>query len=433
MRGFEGVSRGMFYNKSTLSNGVEILSENMPSVRSITLGIWFKVGSRDETPDEAGMSHFMEHMLFKGTSKRTAADISMAFDSMGAELNAFTSREYTCFYARFVDDYLEQALEILADMLLNSQFAPDEVTSERQVVIEEIARSEDAPDDYVYDILSDEMFPTCTLGRPIVGTRESVGGFTHDDLVAYHKKHYHAGNCTLAASGDVDHDKLVELAERYLGGMREGCRNVRVYSPEEPRSFLRTAKKDTEQANVAFGLHGVPIGDDDRYASSLMEIALGGGMSSRLFQEVREKRGLVYSIYSGTTKYQGVGMFSIYAGTRLENLSEVVDITLREVRRLREGGLEPEELERVCAYAVGQSILSMESTRTRMLRLGRSAMSETPLLSLDESIDNYRKVTLDDVSRVADRVLSDRPVLAVVSSAGDDEIRDLLKDVIGND
>ena len=422
--------QAMFYEKSILSNGITVLSETMPGVRSVTLGIWFKVGSRDEFSSEAGMSHFMEHMLFKGTPARSASDISEAFDSMGAEINAFTSKEHTCFYARFVDEYLEPSLEILADMLLNPRFSPDDVASERQVVIEEIARAEDSPDDYVYELLGDEMFPTCTIGRPIVGTRQSVGGFTHDDLVAYHDKHYHAANCTVAASGSVDHAKLVQLVEAYFSPMRVGERNVRAYEPESPRGRLNVAEKDTEQANIVFGTHGIPLGDDDRFASSLMETALGGGMSSRLFQEVREKRGLVYSIYAGSASYQGVGLFSVYAGTRLENLPEVVRLVLAEIERMRDGGIGSDELERVRAYAVGQTILSMESTRARMARLGRASVGEIPLMSMEETIEAYRIVTVDDVARVASRVLVEEPVLAIVSSAGEDGVRDLLKDVI---
>ncbi len=420
----------MFYKKSTLSNGLSVLSENMPGVRSITLGIWFKVGSRDELPAEAGISHFMEHMLFKGTEKRSAIEISQAFDSFGAEFNAFTSKEYTCFYARFVDDYLEQALEILSDMLLNSKFADKEVMSERQVVIEEIARCEDSPDDYVFELLNDSVFPTCTLGRPIVGTRQSVGGFTHDDLVAYHNKHYHAANCTVAASGDVDHEKLVDLVKQYLGTMVEGKRNERSFSLEKPSSYLCSATKDTEQAHIVLGTHGLESGDDDRFASTLMEIAFGGGMSSRLFQEVREKRGLVYAIYAGTTSYQGTGLFTIYAGTRLENLGEVVAIIEKERKKLLEDGFSAEELERTKAYAIGQSILSMESTRNRMTRMGRAMVTERPLLSIDEIIEKYREVSLEDVDRVTHRVLDEKPVIAVVSSANDTEIYAALDGIV---
>ncbi len=421
----------MFYQKSVLSNGVTVLSENMPDVRSMTMGIWFRVGSRDETPDEAGMSHFMEHMRFKGTPTRTPIDISVEFDSMGAELNAFTSKEYTCFYARFVDTYLEQSLEILADMLINSTFPDKEVESERKVVIEEIARSEDTPDDYVYDILGDELFPTQTIGRPVLGTRESVGGFTHDDLMAYHDKHYHAANCTVAVAGNVDHAKLVELCEKYLGGMQSGKpRTVRGYEPEASRTYFKAEKKDTEQANLLIGMEGLPAGHDDRYAAILLDTALGGGMSSRLFQEVREKRGLVYSIYASSSPYEGVGSFSIYAGTRLENLPEVVQVTLAELEKMASEGIGQEELDRVRALAVGQTILSMEATRVRMLRIGRNATVGIPLLSLDQTIENYKRVTVEDINRVASQIFVQRPSIAVVSSAEEAEVRELLKDVI---
>lgn len=420
----------MFYSTSTLANGLTVLSENMSGVRSITLGIWFKVGSRDELDSEAGISHFMEHMLFKGTPTRTAADISMEFDSMGAELNAFTSREYTCFYARFVDEYLERAIEILADMLLNSSFAPDDVASERKVVIEEIARCEDMPDEHVFDLLGGEMFPNCSLGRPVLGYRESVGGFTHDDLLSYHQKHYHAANCTVAASGNVDHAKLSELVEKYLGQMPAGQRNVRPEISVLPASYLRTAKKDTEQANILFGIYGLPLGHEDRFAQALLDSTLGGGMSSRLFQEVREKRGLAYSVYSLTSSFQGIGMFNIYAGTQLQNLPELIQIVNTELAKMLDGGVAAEELERVRAYAIGQSILSMESTRTRMLRLGRASVGDLEILSLDDNIDRYKRVTVQDIERITSRILDTKPVIAIVSSASDEEIRKLIEDVV---
>ena len=420
-----------FYRESYLSNGVRVLSETMPAVRSVTLGIWFRVGSRDETPDEAGMSHFMEHMLFKGTPTRSAADISVEFDCMGAELNAFTSREYTCFYSRFVDERLEQATEALSDMVINSTFPPEEVESERKVVIEEIARSEDSPDDHVFDVFSDELFPTAPMGRPILGTRESVGGFDHDDLVAYHDKRYVAENCTVVAAGNVDHERLVEACERFLGTMRQGAATVRDAAPERARRYFAAEKKDTEQAHLVIGMEGLKCTDGDRYAAATMDIIFGGGMSSRLFQEVREKRGLVYTIFSNMSSYHETGAFSIYAGTRLENLAEVLEVVFAEMRKMLDEGITANELERARSYVVGQSIMAMEATRTRMSRMGRSAATGTPLHSLDETIECYERVTIDDVNRVAQRIFSQRPAIAVVSAAEVDEVEKLVKDSIG--
>ena len=416
-----------FYRETFLDNGVRVLSEGMPAVRSVTLGIWLRVGTRDEGPGEAGMSHFMEHMLFKGTPTRSASDISVEFDGMGAELNAFTTREYTCFYARFVDERLEQAVEALSDMVVNSTFPPAEVEQERKVVIEEIAESEDDPSDHVFDVFSDAMYPTSPIGRPILGTRESVGGFPRDDLVAYHAKRYVASNCTVVAAGSVDHDRLVEACERFLGPMPAGEPVERGDAAESSSLPFAAESKDTEQAHLVIGMPGPEAASEDRYAAAIMDIVFGGGLSSRLFQEVREKRGLVYSIYSSASAYQGIGTFSVYAGTRVENLAEILAVVSGEMEKMRTEGITPAELERARSYVVGQSIMSMEATRTRMARMGRAAMAGVPLRSLDESIACYENVTLDDVNRVARWIFSHRPTIAVVSPADPAEVEAIVK------
>ena len=421
----------MFYEKSTLSNGITVLTEAMPSVRSVSVGVWFRVGTRDEVAGEAGLSHFMEHMMFKGTEERTAMGISVGFESLGAESNAFTSREYTCYYARLVDERLEEAMEILADMMLHSTYLPEDIASEREVVIEEIARAEDAPDDYVFDLFGRTLFPSSPLGRPVLGTRESVAGFEHNDLMDYYFKHYHAGNCTIAACGNVDHASFVELCERLFCSLDRGERTVRVHVPEKRDVFFRALRKETEQAHVVYGMESLPIGHEDRFAQALLDQALGGGMSSRLFQEIREKRGLAYSVYAAAAPHEGVGSFTVYAGTRLDNLAEVASLIASELERIRTYGIDDDELEKVRSYAMGQTTLAMEATRVRMFRLGRGFTTGAPLLSLDETIEGYRAVTADDVARVAERVFSQRPTITVISSAEEAEVRDMLKGVIG--
>ena len=412
----------MFYNKTVLSNGVTVISERMEAVRSVSLGVWFKVGSRDESDAEQGISHFLEHMMFKGTDKRDAFSISQDFESIGAEQNAFTSKEYTCYYSRFVDDKLPRIMEILGDMVTSSVFAQESIDSEREVVIEEIARSEDTPDDYIFELYTRAAYPAHNLGRQIIGTREVVGGFMRPDCVGYRDKHYHASNCVVVASGSIDHQQLVSLCEQHLSTLPHGSCNGRDMVGEQQREPFAVMEKDTEQAHIIYGMPGVALGDDDRYAASLLDTALGGGMSSRLFQEVREKRGLAYAVYATTTSYINAGQFIVYAGTRPTNIEEVLSVVHRELRSVLENGLSTEELERVREYVIGHIVLSMESTSQRMLRLGKNAISGLELYSLDELIARYRAVSLDDIQRVAERVLGLRPTVAIISPRAKAEV-----------
>jgi len=405
----------VFYQSTLLDNGIQVISEKMDAVHSISLGIWFRVGSRDELPSQLGLSHFMEHMMFKGTPSRDALAISMEFDAMGAELNAFTSKEYTCYYARFVDEHLDKATEVLSDMVLRSLFDQSDIDSEREVVIEEIARSEDTPDDHIYDLFTQAMFPTHQLGRPILGTRQIVGGFAHQDCVSYHQRHYAAANCVIVACGNVDHDLLVRTCANYLGSMPTGSHNPRDIVSEPARLNFSFMEKETEQAHVLYGMPGIALGEDDRFAATLLDIALGGGMSSRLFQEIREKRGLAYAVHASSTPYLNASQFCVYAGTRPSNLSEVIEIINRELGKALKEGLTEDELNRIREYTIGLTVLGMESTRSRMTRLGKNAISDLPLYSLDEILAQYRAVSLADTKRVAERVLSQTPTLAIIS------------------
>jgi len=413
----------MFYQQSTLPNGLDVITEKISGVRSLTLGLWFRVGSRDETADQLGISHFMEHMMFKGTHTRSALDISMAFDSMGAELNAFTSKEYTCYYARFLDEHIEDAVEILADMLLNSVFAPEAIATEREVVIEEIARYEDEPYDHVGDIFTEALFPTHQLGRPIIGTRDIVASFSQANCSGHLAQHYHAGNAVLAASGNIDHEHLVALAKTFLSKMPSGSANERGEVNEANRELLTFEQKDTEQAHLLYGMPGIPLGSDDRFACRLMETALGGPMSSRLFQEVREKRGLAYAVYAATHPYMNASQFFIYVGTRPSNLAEVIQLLRAEISLLIEKGLSEDELRRAQEYTVGHLVLSEESTRSHMLRLGSHAVQDLEILSLDEGIERYRAVTLEDTMRVTEQVLAAPPTVAVISPLSETELQ----------
>lgn len=417
----------MLYNKTVLDNGITVITEPMDTVRSIALGIWFAVGSRDEAPDEAGLSHFMEHMMFKGTPTRSAQRISEEFDRLGAELNAFTSKEYTCYYSRFVDEHLDRAFEILGDMVVNSTFADEACASERRVVLEEIARLEDTPDDRVHELFSRTLWPDHPIGLPILGSRETVSAFDHARAVAFHASHYRTGNCVVAAAGSVDHERLARLTEAHLGGLARGARTARPHARATESARIAVLPKQTEQAHLCYGVEAFDARHPDRFALSLLDAALGGGMSSRLFQEIREKRGLVYAVYSYTALYQDTGQFAVYAGTRPENAEQVVRLIRIEMERIASEGLAPDELDRVRQSVKGHLILSLESTRARMTRLGKNEVTDGEILSPDELMERYDAVTMEDVERVAATVLARSKVLSVIGPFTAEQLEPLVE------
>lgn len=415
----------MFYDRTVLDNGVTVITDAMPDVRSVSLGLWFNVGSRDERPDQAGLTHFMEHMMFKGTPTRTAFDISSQFDALGAELNAFTSKEYTCYYARIVDEKLADALPILADMVLNSEFSQETIDPERKVVLEEISRTEDTPDDYIYDLFGDALLPTHPLGRPVLGTRELVGGYAHANCAEFHVQHYYSGNLTVAAAGNVDHEALVAQCEQLFASMATGRKSTRAAVDPGARRPFTAQKKDTEQAHVLYGMPWMGFDDERRFAGATMSSMLGGSMSSRLFQEVREKRGLVYAIYTSPSAYQGLGQFSVYAGTNPDNIEEVVAIVRDELAKMVDEGPD-DELARTTESLCGQLLLGLESTSTRMLRIGRVETMGGQHLSADELVARYRAITRDDVRSVAAEMLGAEPTIAVISPYEVDKVQELV-------
>ena len=417
----------MFFEKTTLANGLDILSEYLPGVRLVTLGVWIRVGSRDELPNQLGLSHFMEHMMFKGTSTRSALDISVAFDRMGAELNAFTSKEYTCYYARFLDEHLPEVVRVLADMLQDSEFATEAIQTEREVVIEEIARYEDEPSDHVGDIFTEAMYPTHQLGRSIVGTREIVGGFGHQDCQAYLSKHYHAGNAVITAAGNIAHEQLVSLVESCFSQLPAGTPNARGEVLEPKRQLLAFEQKDTEQVHLLYGMPGIALGSKDRFAGNLMELSLGGPMSSHLFQSIREQRGLAYAVYATTQAFMNASQFFIYVGTRPSNLKEVISIIRSELDLLVRAGLSTDELDLMKEFLVGNLVLSEETTRAHMVRLGSNAVQDLEILSLDENIERIRAVQLADIQRVAEMILTVKPTIAVISPLDESELHQVLE------
>jgi predicted Zn-dependent peptidase len=375
------------YVLSELDSGERLITERVDSVRSVSLGFWIGAGARDEPDAKAGVSHFIEHLLFKGTRSYEAQQIAEIFDEMGGELNAATSREHTVVYARVPDRHLEDALDVMADMVFSPAFV--DIDSEREVVLEEIAMVEDAPQDLVHDLLSEAVFSDHPLGRPVIGRAEVISSISRRSIAAYHRRAYVAGNVVLAAAGHLEHEQVLGLLGRAARERAEPpARHTRVRSPlvREPPPGLRFQQKDTEQFHVCIGAPGIARSDRRRFAASLLDAILGGSASSRLFQEIREKRGMAYTVYSFGSQYTDSGLIGIYVGTREENLVSCLEIVAEEIADIAAGNLRERELERAKENLKGRIALSMESTSNRMSRLGRSLITDTELLSLDRVI-----------------------------------------------
>lgn len=375
----------------------------MPSVRSIALGMFIGTGSRNETPAQAGVSHFLEHLLFKGTDRFSSVEIDQIFDGMGAEVNAGTGKETTSVYSRFLDQHLERALDVMADMVLRPGY-PD-IDSERQVVIEEIAMYEDEPSEKVHDVLATAVFGDHPLGRPIIGTAEVIGSVPVPQIAAYHDGRYVGSNLVVSAAGNLDHEKLVELVERFAPAPR-GAVEPPAPAPSaiSPRACFHS--KQTEQYHLCLGGPGIARGDDRRFALRVLDTILGGSSSSRLFQEVREKRGLAYAVYSYSSQYVDSGQVGVYVGTRPDNVTEAMEVIAAELRRIASEPVDPDELSRAKENVKGRLALSLESTLTRMNRLGGSTLMDIPLLSLDEMVDRIDAVHADDVAALADELFA---------------------------
>ncbi|MCL4554059.1 MAG: insulinase family protein [Actinobacteria bacterium] len=411
----------MFYQQTVLDNGLTVVTERIDTVRSVALGVWFRVGSRDETSAEAGMSHFIEHMMFKGTPTRSAADISQAFDRIGADLNAFTAKEYTCYYSRFVSDNLPVVIDLFSDMLCNSSLAEDACFREREVVLEEIARTEDAPDDQIHEIFASGLYAGHPLGSSILGTRASVAGFDHAATAAFRQKHYSPGNCIVAAAGLIDHDELVALVSSLLVLPGSTINTRTLSTPTSPKSLV-SINKETEQSHICYGMTALKWDHPDRYALSIADAVLGGGMSSRLFQEIRESKGLAYAVYSFMTLFQETGQFAVYAGTRPANTAEVVRIIRQQIELMASDGISAAELDRARNSFKGHLVLGLEDTRARMSRLGKSFVVQSELLSIDELIGRIEAVTVDDVARVVSSVFAAKGSLAFIGPLTSEEV-----------
>jgi predicted Zn-dependent peptidase len=397
----------------------------MPSVRSVSIGFWVLAGSRDERPAISGHCHFLEHLLFKGTSRRTALDIAQAFDAVGGDVNAFTAKEYTCYYARVLDRDLEMAVDHLTDMLEHSSIRQSDLDAERQVILEEIHMHEDSPEDVVHDLFTEALWPGHRLGRPILGTPETIRDASRGSVRGFYRRRYVPGHLVVAAAGNVRHERLVQMltdrmdAGRELSTTDASTWNIRsAERAPRPSGTTLVRRKKTEQAHIVIGTNGLPRIDPDRFAFLVVNTALGGGMSSRLFQEIREKRGLAYSVYSYHSQYTEAGLFSAYAGTTPKRAHEVVSLIRRELEDVRDGGLGREEFERAKGHVKGSTVLSLEDPGGRMSRLGKSEIAHGEILTVDESLHRIDAVTLDDARGVAERVLSQPMALTVLGPFG---------------
>jgi len=382
----------VFHQKTVLDNGLVILSEKMPAMRSVSIGVWIQVGSRDEEEGQAGISHFIEHTFFKGTENRSAEAIAEAIDSVGGTLDAFTSREYTCFSAKVLGEHLPLAVDLLADLVLHARLDPGDIEREREVVRQEIKMIEDTPDDQVHDLFAQTIWADHPLGRPILGRRETLEQIGRDEIVKYMGRHYRPDRVIISAAGDLEHEVLVNLLTAAFGGWG-GQARVGVTAPPVSRFTVVNEERDLSQVHLCLGSNGLANAHRDRYTLSILNTILGGGMSSRLFQEIREKRGLVYSIYSYGASYRDGGLLVVYAGTSSDHYQEVVDLIRAELRRVRDELVGAAEFRRAKEQLKGNLLLGLEGTSSRMTRLAKMYMTFTRCFGLEEIIQGIEEVT----------------------------------------
>ena len=412
--------------RTVLPGGLRVITESLPAVRSAAFGIWAGVGSRDEVAGHIGATHYLEHLLFKGTRRRTALDISAAMDAVGGELNAFTAKEYTCYYARVLDADLPLAIDVLSDMVTGSLLEPKEVDAERGVILEEIAMNDDDPTDTVHEAFASQLFGDTPLGRPILGSVDSINAITRDQIAAHYAAKYTPDHLVVAAAGRVDHDEVVELTRAAFEPVLTG--NAAPVKPRlagdgpswgQPGTGVRLVSRTIEQANLVLGCEGLARTDERKYALGVLNAALGGGMSSRLFQEVREKRGLAYSVYSFSSQHADTGVWGVYVGCLPAKADEVLAICRDEVAKVVDGGLTDAELDRGKGQLRGSIVLGLEDPSSRMSRLGKSELVYPNLEPVDEVLAAIEAVSHDEIRAVAADVLARPKALAVVGPFDD--------------
>jgi predicted Zn-dependent peptidase len=399
--------------REVLTNGLRLITEAMPHVRSVTIGVWLLRGSRHEAESQSGIAHFVEHMLFKGTATRSAEDIAQAIDSIGGQLDAFTAKEYASYYIKVLDEHLPLAVDLLADIVLRPAFPVDEIEREKKVILEEIKMVEDTPDDLVHELFTQHFWEGHPLGRPILGTKETVESFDGGSLREYFAGAYVAQNVIVSAAGNLNHDRVRELIEQ---AFREISREGEPLTADPPRVVPQviTRTKDLEQSHICLGTNSYPQRHDDRYVSYILNTVLGGSMSSRLFQNVREKRGLAYAVFSGLSAYRDAGNITIYAGCANEAVPQVIDLCVEELRGLKHAPVPESELRRAKDHLKGSLMLSLENTASRMSHLARQEIYFDRHFGLDETLSGVERVSEEDVQRVASDLFSNGSLAATV-------------------
>lgn len=394
------------YQRYELNNGIQVVTEKIPHFRSVSIGLWFKVGSVDETEKENGLSHFIEHMLFKGTTNRTAKEIAEAMDAVGGQLNAFTAKECTCFYCKVIDEHLELALNLLADMVLNSTFDNIELQKEKGVILEEIYMYEDSPEDLVHDLISSAYFGSHRLGQPILGSIENLNRFTRDEMLDFFKRFYTPDNLVIALAGNFNENDLIPLIEKYFGDWDRSYAERVQYSSFDSNKKFTFKRKDIEQVHLCIGGPGVQLGSDRAYPMLVFNNLFGGGMSSRLFQEIREERGLAYSVFSYPSSYLNAGLFTIYAGMKPEQTITVASLIREEIEKIKSKGISQEEFQKAKEQLKGNYILGLESTSSRMTAIGRSQLLLKKITSPTEILNKIDNVSISDVYSIIDETLN---------------------------
>jgi predicted Zn-dependent peptidase len=386
---------------TTLPNGVRVLSETMPHVRSVSVGLWVGIGSRRESAEQNGLSHFIEHMVFKGTSKRSAEDIARSVDSIGGNLDAFTSKELVCFNTKVLDEHLALSFDVLSDLVLNPLFREEDMVKEKGVILEELKMDEDNPDYLVHEIFSSNFWKDHPLGKPILGTRDTVKRFDRAMMEGYYRDAYSPANLVITAAGNLTHKTLADLARDYFSDMKPRSPMPAERAPQTHARIALRNKKSLEQVHVCLGVPSYPVPHEDRFTCYVMNTLLGGGMSSRLFQNIRERQGLAYAVFSELNPYRDTGCLSVYAGTSIESVRQVIESILREFQQLKQERITDEELRRAKDHLKGSLMLSLESTSSRMSNLARQEMYFHRFFTLDELVESIEAVTAEDVQRIA--------------------------------
>ena len=429
----EDTGKGGIVQQTILPSGLKIITETVPTVRSAAVGYWVATGSRDEEIPEAGAAHFLEHLLFKGTPTRTAMEISSSLEAVGGDMNAFTTQEYTCFHAKVLDRDVKLVIDTLSDMLTSSNVTNEDVDQERNVVLEEISMHEDEPNELAYDNWSQTLLGDQPIGRPIIGTRKSITEMTRTQVYGFFKKYYSPERTIISIAGNIDHDVAVKMIVDSLKGTDWDKSGVKPLEPRTSKplptvgSGIKIVKKDTEQAHIVWGVPGLDRHDEKRYIIAVLSAAVGGGMSSRLFQEIREKRGLVYTVYSFAHHYTGTGIFGVYAGTTKEKVNEVVEIIKKELADVAANGITEEELERGKGALRGGLVLGLEETNARMTRIAKGELLYGEYMSLDDTLSKIDAVSVEDIKALAAQLFTQKALLCVVGSFNDqDQFKDLV-------